>query len=175
MITLHFIKREYETLFIHKFSAASMPARNIFKNSFHYWVLSGANLAYWIYSPTSYTAQTSPTIQYLDIAGVILYIFGEVSNLLTHITLSNLRSPGGTERGIPQGYGFNLVTCPNYMFETIAWIGVLLVTKSASTVLFLVVAFVQMYVWAVKKERALRKEFPDRYKKKRSVILPGLL
>jgi len=137
IIVLHFVKREYETLYVHKFSLTTMPVRNVFKNSAHYWLLSGVNIAYWIYSPTSYTALSNPLIDKVNIAGLVLYVFGEASNLHTHITLSNLRSTGGTERGIPQGYGFNLVTCPNYLFETISWIGILLVTKSLSTALFL--------------------------------------
>jgi len=173
MIVLHFIKREYETLYIHKFSLSTMPVLNIFKNSFHYWVLAGANIAYWTYSPSSWTTLSSPTMDYINVAGLILYVFGEASNLHTHMTLSNLRSAGGTERGIPKGYGFDLVTCPNYLFETIAWIGILMVTKSASTALFLAVSFGQMHPWAVKKEKALRAEFPDTYKKKRNVIIPS--
>lgn len=173
MIILHFVKREYETMYVHKFSLASMPAFNIFKNSAHYWVLGGFNIAYWIYSPSSYTAIESPTMNYLNVAGAVLYIFGELSNLQTHRTLSNLRSPGGTERGIPTGYGFDLVTCPNYLFEIIAWVGVALVTKSSSTVLFAIVAWVQMHRWAIKKEKALRSEFPDKYKKKKYVLMPS--
>ena len=48
---IHFLKREFETVCIHRFSNNSMPVKNIFKNSFHYWVLSGINMAYWIYRP----------------------------------------------------------------------------------------------------------------------------
>ncbi|KAH8687407.1 steroid alpha reductase-like protein [Tricladium varicosporioides] len=174
MVVLHFIKREYETLFIHRFSLATMPVFNIFKNSAHYWVLSGFNLAYWIYAPTSYTARSSPTIDMINLVGVFLYVFGELSNLNTHVTLSKLRSPGGTERGIPKGYGFNWVTCPNYLFETIAWVGIALVCKSFSVLIFIGAAYWQMNQWAIKKERALRAEFGDKYQRKRSVIIPGL-
>jgi very-long-chain enoyl-CoA reductase len=174
MMVLHFAKREYETLYIHKFSLSTMPLRNIFKNSAHYWLLSGLNIAYWVYAPTACAAAAGPLATALDVAGVALYLFGEASNLHTHVTLSRLRSAGGTERGIPRGYGFDLVTCPNYLFETIAWVGVLLVSKSASTALFLAFSFGQMYPWAVKKERALRAEFPDQYKKKKYVIIPSV-
>lgn len=31
LIVLHYVKREYETVFVHKFSHATMPFRNIFK------------------------------------------------------------------------------------------------------------------------------------------------
>ena len=173
MVVLHFIKREYETLFVHKFSLTTMPFRNIFKNSAHYWILSGANLAYWVYAPNSYATIETPTTQYLDIAGVVLYLFGELSNLHTHVTLSKLRSRGGTERGIPKGYGFGLVTCPNYLFEVIAWTGVLLVSRSLSTLIFIIFAWAQMHQWAIKKEKALRTEFPDTYQKKKYVLLPS--
>jgi very-long-chain enoyl-CoA reductase len=47
--------------------------------------------------------------------------FAEFSNLLTHLNLSSLRPAGTTVRQIPKGYGFNLVSCANYWFETVAW------------------------------------------------------
>jgi very-long-chain enoyl-CoA reductase len=173
MVVLHFIKREYETLFVHKFSLTTMPASNIVKNSGHYWIFSGINLAYWVYSPNSYAVVSTPLTNYLDMAGLVLFVFGELSNLHTHITLSNLRSRGGTERGIPTGYGFNMVTCPNYLFEVIAWTGVLLVSRSLSTVIFIALAWWQMQQWAIKKEKALRAEFPDTYQKKKYVLMPS--
>ena len=149
-----------------------MPARNIFKNSAHYWLLAGANIAYWIYKPNSPTArQHNPIFLY---GGLLLFVLGELGNLSTHITLRNLRSAGGKERGIPSGLGFDLVTCPNYMFETIAWTGIAAVTWSLSTLLFVIVAVGQMGVWAGGKEKKYRREFGDKYTKKRSVILPGI-
>ena len=172
LIVLHYLKRELETLFVHKFSAATMPARNIFKNSFHYWVISGLFLGYFIYSPTGADAGASnPLFIYL---GIALYIIGEFGNGSAHLTLSALRSRGGKERGIPRGWAFNLVTCPNYMFETLSWIGVTLVTRSWAALVFLVISEVQMWLWAKKKEMRYRKEFGDMYKKKRSFLIPGV-
>ncbi|KAH8811600.1 3-oxo-5-alpha-steroid 4-dehydrogenase-domain-containing protein [Xylogone sp. PMI_703] len=173
MIILHFLKREYETLFVHRFSLNSMPARNIFKNCGHYWVLSGVLIAYFIYAPNSYGAQSTATIDIVNGAGVALYLYGEIANAHTHRILSNLRSPGGTERGIPHGLGFDLVTCPNYLFEMLSWFGVAVVARTWSMAVFLVVAYGQMHLWAIKKEKAYRKEFPDKYKKKKSVIFPN--
>ena len=71
------------------------------------------------------------------------------------------------------GYGFGLVTCPNYLFELIAWTGISLVTKSWATVIFDVVAWAQMHQWAIKKEKALRSQFGDKYKRKKYVLLPS--
>lgn len=169
----HFVKRELETLFVHRFSAATMPFRNVFKNSAHYWILAGANIAGWVYAPNSPATKEPNTL--LMYGGLLLYVLGELGNLQTHLTLMNLRSPGGTERAIPQGTLFDLVTCPNYLTETISWIGIWLISNlSWSVLLFNVVAIGQMMAWAKKKESRYRKEFGSKYRKKRFVMLPGI-
>ncbi|MCJ1253905.1 3-oxo-5a-steroid 4- dehydrogenase [Lignoscripta atroalba] len=173
IICIHFLKRELETLFVHRFSSSTMPLRNIFKNSLHYWVLSGLNIAYWIYRPDAPTAKESNSL--ITYIGLLLFVIGELGNLNAHVTLRNLRSSGGKERGIPHGIGFGLVTCPNYMFETVAWMGTSLVTWSWSTVLFSVVSVVQMIIWAQKREKSYRREFGDKYKRKRYSMLPGII
>lgn len=177
LITLHFLKREYETLFIHRFSSATMPAKNIFKNSAHYWLLGGANIAFWTFrtgSPAEKLADPVADIGYMSFA-LMLFIIGEVGNLNAHLVLRNLRPEGTKQRGIPVGEGFDLVTCPNYMFETIAWLGIWVMTWNWSPALFLVPAVGQMAVWARKKEARYRKEFGDKYQKKRFSMLPGII
>ena len=68
----------------------------------------------------------------------------------------------------------NWVTCPNYLYEIMAWFGVLVIYPSWATVLFIVVAVVQMRLWAYKKEMRYRREFGDKYKSKRYFMLPGI-
>ena len=169
-VFLHFFKREIETIFVHRFSASTMPARNVVKNSAYYWILTGLFMAYFIYGPESAAAEEENP--FLSFAGLVMFFAGELCNLATHLTLRNLRSSGGKERGIPDGLGFNLVTCPNYMFEIIAWVGITLVTRSWATAVFNVVAIIQMGVWAKKRERNYRKEFGDKYKSKKYASLP---
>ncbi|KAL8762435.1 MAG: hypothetical protein Q9184_001563 [Pyrenodesmia sp. 2 TL-2023] len=173
LIVLHFLKRELETLFIHRFSAATMPLFNLFKNSAHYWLLAGLNIAFFTYRPRSPAAR--PSNPWITWPSVAVYVIGEVGNLNTHLVLRGLRSSDeSTERGIPKGFGFGVVTCPNYMFETLAWVGIMGVTWSWSSVLFAAVAVVQMGMWAKKREGRYRREFGGRYTKKRSVMLPGI-
>ena len=127
-------------------------------------------MAYWIYRPDAPTAQlTNPTVMY---TGRLLFIVGELANLNAHITLRGLRSAGGKERGIPEGMGFDYVTCPNYTFETMAWVGICMVTWSLSTVLFALVSIGQMAVWSKKKEKNYRREFGDRYLRKKYTMIP---
>ena len=173
MIVAHFIKRELETLYVHKFSANTMPVFNVFKNSFFYWTLSGLLCAVSIYNPRSLAARADQPL--VDLAGLALYLFGEAGNALVHLYLSSLRSTGGTERKIPSGYGFALVTCPNYMYEILSWVGIIIVSRDWTVLVFIAIGGAQMYTWAKGKESAYRKEFADKYKKKRFVILPGLL
>jgi very-long-chain enoyl-CoA reductase len=174
----HFAKRELETIFVHRFSSATMPAFNIFKNSGHYWLLAGANIAYWTYSPNSVTQQHT-TLKLpedaLTTVGLAFFALGELGNLYTHLILASLRPKGTTARGIPTGFSFGLVTCPNYMWECLAWAGIWMVTRSWSTFLFLLVAGAQMAVWGMKKEKRYRKEFGDKYKKKRFAMIPGVI
>ncbi|VBB77220.1 Putative proteine similar to Synaptic glycoprotein SC2 of Homo sapiens [Podospora comata] len=170
---IHFLKREYETLFVHKFSANTMPARNIVRNSAFYWIMAGLLCALDIYAPGNLSARDE--LVPLDYFGLVLFTFGEVCNWIVHQHLASLRKPGGTEKGIPNCIGSNLVTSPNYMFEVTAWVGVILISRSWAVVVFICTGILYMRDWSRGKEKALRKEFGDRYKNKRYTMLPGLI
>ncbi|RYP58173.1 hypothetical protein DL771_011323 [Monosporascus sp. 5C6A] len=160
MIMGQFVKRELETLFVHRFSLATMPARNIFKNSGHYWALAGLMIAWFVYTPSPHPSSEGNSPDLLSYLGLALFALGASLNTYIHLIQRSLRPAGTTVRRIPSGPGFSLVTCPNYMFETSTWIGILLVSRSWAVVVFLIVALAQMKAWASKKERRYRREFP---------------
>ncbi|KAK0706957.1 3-oxo-5-alpha-steroid 4-dehydrogenase-domain-containing protein [Lasiosphaeria miniovina] len=173
MFQLHFLKREYETVFVHRFSANTMPAWNIFRNSAFYWLMSGLLCALDIYRPGSLSERNE--LGPVDYLGLALFVGGEACNWIVHQHLASLRKPGGTEKGIPNCIGSSLVTCPNYMFEVTAWVGVILISRSVTVVAFICYGIYYMRLWSRGKEKALRNEFGDRYKKKRYTMLPGLI
>lgn len=120
MALLHYIKRELETMFVHRFSSATMPLSNIFKNSFHYYGLFGFLTMYFYLHP-QYTPPSWASDNFFYGATGLFCLF-EFLNLQTHLVLKNLRKPGTTERNIPYGWGFDLVSSANYLWESCAWI-----------------------------------------------------
>lgn len=186
LAVLHFMKREYETMFVHRFSNSTMPFFNLFKNSGHYWVLSGVFLSIFVYcrDPTSLESASS-LVKFLfhvnslppvvNKALVGLWIFAEGSNLITHKNLANIRSKDLKAYTIPKGYGFDVVACPNYFFECLAWFSFALLVGNWSAWLFLAVSSAQMYLWALKKNKKLLITFGDDYKKlRRAKFIPYL-
>lgn len=172
MVLGHYIKRELETLFIHRFSSATMPFKNLFINCTHYWFTFALLVGYFLFHPK----YTEPTYIPMNLKYVLIALFAifQVMNLLCHNELKNLRKPGTTERGIPKGYGFGMVSCANYFWETMVWLSYSALTGTATSYLFLAFSFYQMSEWALKKHRRYRKEFKD-YPKNRTAIIPFLL
>lgn len=168
----HYIKREFETVFVHRFSKATMPIRNLPKNCAHYWILGGVMLAVPLYWPSANPNQELATWQWSCLGA---WIWAQLSNFKTHITLRNLRRPGTRERNIPFGYGFKRVTCPNYTFEIISWVVMACMTQNIFVVIFALVGARQMYAWALKKHKQYITEFGDKYPRSRRLLVPHLL
>ncbi|KAL8452330.1 hypothetical protein Emag_002449 [Eimeria magna] len=85
----------------------------------------------------------------------------EALNFKTHLILRGLRSRGTRQRGIPSGAGFDLVSCANYFWETLAWVTFAVLVSCFTAWLFVVVAFGQMAEWALKKHKNYLREFKD--------------
>eukprot|EP00002_Diphylleia_rotans_P008766 TRINITY_DN18751_c0_g1_i1.p1 TRINITY_DN18751_c0_g1~~TRINITY_DN18751_c0_g1_i1.p1 ORF type:complete len:302 (+),score=57.04 TRINITY_DN18751_c0_g1_i1:64-969(+) len=170
----HYAKRLLETIFVHHFSNATMPILNIFKNSAYYWGFAFLN-GYYLLHP-QYTAPASNQVY----AGLALFTVSELCNFITHVMLRNLRPAGTRVRRIPRGFLFELVSCPNYFFEVLAWVGFTIMTQMAGAALFTFAGFFQMLLWALGKHRNYRKEFDGKegremYPKGRKAMIPFII
>lgn len=102
-------------------------------------------------------------------------------NLNCHLILKNLRNKSDTVvsarkvRGIPQGGGFQFVSCANYFWEVASWVFFSIFTRCYTSYFFLGCSFYQMTVWALEKHRRYRKELGDDYPKERKAIIPFIL
>jgi len=172
--SFHYSKRILETLFVHRFSNDTMPIKNIFKNCGYYWGFA-ALVSYFVNKPQFVEP---PHNQVLFGAG--LFFASEIANFITHIQLRNLRPEGTRKRGIPRGFLFDLVSCPNYFVEILAWIGFSVMTQTWPSLLFTLVGSVQMWIWAKDKHRKYKKEFDGKegrelYPKGRKILIPYIL
>eukprot|EP01071_Lankesteria_metandrocarpae_P005084 Lankesteria_metandrocarpae@DN3851_c0_g1_i2.p1 len=168
---IHYVKRELETLFVHRFSSATMPVERLPINCFHYWILFGVSVGYFVLHPKFQAPFHSAVIIYLMAA---IFLVFEWLNFQTHLQLRNIRPRGTKTRGIPSGWGFDVVSCANYLWESCAWLTFAALTNTLTGWFFFVVAVGQMTIWALKKHRNYRKEFKD-YPRSRRAIVPMIL
>ncbi|KAK3612308.1 hypothetical protein CHS0354_011026 [Potamilus streckersoni] len=174
--TFHYAKRLLETIFVHRFSHATMPILNIFKNSIYYWGFA-AFVAYFVNHPL-YTPPAFGAVQIYG--GLALFTLAELGNFSIHMALRNLRPPGTKERKIPHPTSnpftqlFKVVSCPNYTYEVLSWTGFTIMTQCLPAALFTIAGFYQMAVWALGKHRNYKKEFSS-YPRGRKSIVPFLL
>ncbi|XP_020580738.1 very-long-chain enoyl-CoA reductase-like [Phalaenopsis equestris] len=169
--TLHYLKRIMETFFVHRFSHATSPVSNVYRNCSYYWTFAAFiayNVNHPLYSPVS------------ELQWKIGFTFGlicQFSNLYCHIILKQLRGSDGVGGyQIPQGFLFNFVTCANYATEIYQWLGFNIATQTLAGYLFLAVGTYFMYNWAVGKHQRLNKLFDGKDGRpkypKRWVFLP---
>lgn len=172
--SFHYLKRLFETIFIHRFSHGTMPLRNLFKNCGYYW-----GFALYVAYHVNHPLFTPPSI-IMQLIGFVLFSVCEIGNFSIHLLLRNLRPAGTTTRKIPVPNSFpltqlfNFVSCPNYTYEFGAWIGFTLLTSCVPAGLFGLAGMYQMTIWAIGKHKNYLKEF-NNYPKQRKAILPFIL
>lgn len=165
MHLIHYAKREFESVFVHSFSNATMPLFNVFKNSFHYWILNGLiGLGY-----LGYGFNLGINLGIKPAYSWVFFAIFELCNLLCHIKLrlvgDKLLKQGIKERKPINESFFKVLVSPNYTFEVLSWVVVTLTFNlNLFAVLFLLVSSVQMYLWAMKKNK--------KYGTKKAFLIP---
>ncbi|KAJ6727055.1 3-OXO-5-ALPHA-STEROID 4-DEHYDROGENASE [Salix purpurea] len=167
----HYFKRIMETFFVHRFSHATSPLSNVFRNCAYYWTF-GSYIAYYVNHPL-YTPVSDLQMK----IGFGIGLVCQLANFYCHILLRSLRRPDGNGGyQIPSGFLFNIVTCANYTTEIYQWLGFNIATQTVAGYIFLVVATSIMTNWALAKHRRLKKLFDGKDGRpkypRRWVILP---
>nr|CAG4644103.1 EOG090X097L [Lepidurus arcticus] len=172
--SIHYAKRILETIFVHRFSHATMPLSNLWRNCGYYWLFA-AYVSYHVNHPLF----TAPC-QMQSYIALGVWTLCEIGNFSIHWRLRNLRPPGSKERKIPLPTAdpftslFSLVSCPNYTYEVGGWLAFSVMTQCIPAGLFALAGFYQMTVWALGKHRAYKKDFPN-YPSGRKAIIPFVL
>lgn len=170
---LHFVKRELETLFVHKFSKPSVPVFNIVRNSAYYWGFAAA-VAYFVCHP-----QATPVSENLGLIALGGMAVMELGNLAVHLWFSMQRKADkDAARPVPAGSLF-FVSCPNYFFEIAAWCFFsVMVNNHPASWAFTLVGGGQMALWAMDRHKAYikqeKKEGGPPVARRRSALVPFL-
>ncbi|XP_010246598.1 PREDICTED: 3-oxo-5-alpha-steroid 4-dehydrogenase 1 [Nelumbo nucifera] len=117
-LTVHFLKRVLEVLFVHKYSG-SIDLDSAILITFSY-SISTVSI---IYAQHLTRGMPEPQLD-LTYAGVVLFLVGICGNFYHHHLLSKLRESGDRGYKIPKGGLFNLVICPHYFFEILIFMGI---------------------------------------------------
>ena len=171
--SVHFVRRTWESAFVHRYSKPSIAASDYLTEYLYYW-----GFAAWIaYSVTDARHSAAPAL--MQGLGLALFVAAEAGNARAHRILRDLRSPGGRERQIPRGLVFRRLSCPHYSFEILSWVGFNLVTATWAGVAFMLVGAGILGAWAYARHQAYRREFDGQqgrelYPVERRALLPFL-
>lgn len=106
--------------------------------------------------------------------GLAIFALGWTINIHADTVLLRLRRPGESGYKIPRGGLYELITCPNYLGEIIAWCGWAVMTWSLPGVAFAVYTVANLVPRAVSNHRWYRETFPD-YPRSRRAVIPFIL
>ncbi|KAH7536859.1 hypothetical protein FEM48_Zijuj03G0030900 [Ziziphus jujuba var. spinosa] len=123
-LALHFFKRIFEVLFVHRFSG-QMVVDSAIVISLTYF----SSTATMIYTQHLTQVLQGPPID-LKYIGVLLFLTGICGNFYHHYLLSQLRGKGEKEYKIPKGGLFGLVIGPHYLFKIIAFVRVSFISQT---------------------------------------------
>uniref|UniRef100_A0A668AJ63 Trans-2,3-enoyl-CoA reductase-like 2b n=1 Tax=Myripristis murdjan TaxID=586833 RepID=A0A668AJ63_9TELE len=163
--SFHYIKKLFEIIFIHRFSHGTMPLRTIMWNCLYYWGFA-AWMAYYINHPL----YTPPGDQMECTQDISVVALSHSSSLATGSRPKSIPYPTKN----PFTWLFFLVSCPNYTYETGAWLSFSIMTQCAPVALFTFISFIQMTIWAREKQEIYTREFIS-YPELRSAIVPLFL
>nr|XP_018260378.1 enoyl reductase [Kwoniella dejecticola CBS 10117]OBR82536.1 enoyl reductase [Kwoniella dejecticola CBS 10117] len=160
LIVIHFIKRFFESAFVHRFSRATVPLSYVIRNCLYYWGVCGLLIGLTLYRPAYSAASLKGSLLDNSTWITIWTIGAELLNLNTHLHLRSLRQPAGQPRKYPTGLGYGLVVCANYWFELVGIVAMVIMTGGdLGTIVYLLIGGYFMKIWSDQKYARYKKEF----------------
>eukprot|EP00252_Welwitschia_mirabilis_P024703 TRINITY_DN7409_c0_g1_i1.p1 TRINITY_DN7409_c0_g1~~TRINITY_DN7409_c0_g1_i1.p1 ORF type:complete len:292 (-),score=18.15 TRINITY_DN7409_c0_g1_i1:189-1064(-) len=167
-VTLHFFKRIYEVLLIHRFSGTSGIGTIFFISSMY------AFNAIFFLAALQISESLRPPSLNLFRFGIILFFIGLTGNFYHHYILSTLRKDGVKEYFIPEAGLFKLVVCPHYLFEIIGIAGLALMSQTVFGVCTLAFVFCYLLGRSLSTKAWYLKKF-DNFPSHRKALIPFLV
>ena len=165
MITFHYSKRVYESIWIH-IQINTMELKMFFVECLYYILYFGIFAQKQIFD---IDINHRPSFIF-----VILFFISEINNLHCHIILRSIRLNNKFQREIPTGNIFNLVYCANYFWEICSWLSLSIYSSLKSFYFFTFMGGVIMSMWALEKKnfytKMLHKKNLDINKNKMAII-----
>lgn len=181
--SIHFFRRFTEVLFVHRYTR-TMPYGESIGASVYYW-----GFGFWIGYSANYNLEYSSPTWSILIPGIVLFTIGEIGNCLAHVMLAQLRGDAfrlcrstsnllvPSRRIMPNTWLFKLVSCPNYTFEIITWLGYGLAVFTLPAALFFISSVITLLIYGYKKHKAYKVYFDGNdgrplYPPRRKALIP---
>ncbi len=168
----HFGRRTVESLIVHRYSGRPIKAADFLVEYLYYWGVAG--WVGWSLGGQEWSLPSGPTFG----VGVGVFALGEFGNTWAHQKLKRLRAEAGqSDRRVPHGGLFDLVSCPHYLFEILSWCGFFLATQLLASLVFWLLGAGILGSYAYNRHKAYRSEFDgksgrEEYPPRRKALLP---
>jgi hypothetical protein len=160
----HFAKRCLEVLLVHKYSGPMELASTLMIGSFYTLVAA---------SISALNTRPLPAADNVFWFGAVLFVCGETASFWHHKLLADLRQDT-KEYILPRGGWFEYVACPHYLFEIIAWVGIVLLSRHLFTWIALLGMAGYLLARSLKTLAWYRQKFPN-FPQERKALVPFLL
>jgi len=108
------------------------------------------------------------------ISGAVLFALGYYITKRSDRILGSLRVDPDDDYQIPQGFLYRYVSSPNYLGETLQWLGWALMTFSPAALVFLLWTIANLLPRAISHHRWYQEHFTD-YPKNRKALIPFVI
>lgn len=168
-LTIHFLKRVMEVIFIHHYSGGMAIDTFIFLPLAYIFI--AGNLLYDLQLSEEYLGQ--PSVNLIPL-GIVLFMVGISGNFYHHYLLSKLRKGGEKEYRVPQGGIFGYVVCPHYFFELIEFLGVAFICQTPFAFCVTTMMFSGLVGRSMSTKSWYMKKFED-FPRHRKALIPFVM